>query len=145
MQSFSRSLAAVGLVCLTLVCVSCGTDISLSQSALTTPLEGIAILFGSNSALGDVTPVHDPSLIRQGNTWYSFSSDSNGTPTDAFLSIRCSSDLISWKDCGSVFTKIPSWLATARSLVPEDFGLPTFPISMLLIRIFWSMWMSMCG
>lgn len=113
MQLFSRFLVAVGFVCLTLVCVSCGTDISLSKSALTTPLSGIAILSGSNSALGDVTPVHDPSLIRQGNTWYSFSSDSNGTPTDAFLNIRCSIDLTSWKNCGSVFTQIPPWLATA--------------------------------
>lgn len=110
MQLFSRSLMAVGFVCLALVCVSCGTDITLSKPDSSTSAAGSSALTDSYTATGDVTPVHDPSLIRQGNTWYSFSSDSNGTPTNAFLDIRCSSDLTQWKACGSVFTQIPSWI-----------------------------------
>lgn len=110
MQSLVRSFMAVGFVCLALVCVSCGTDINLSKPVSSALAAGSSALEGTYTGTGDVTPVHDPSLIRQGNTWYSFTSDINGTAEDVFLRMRCSSDLKQWKVCGTVFSQVPAWL-----------------------------------
>jgi arabinan endo-1,5-alpha-L-arabinosidase len=51
---------------------------------------------------GDIINVHDPSIIREGNTFYLFS-------TRAGISIRCSDDLIRWRLCGDVFGHLPLW------------------------------------
>jgi arabinan endo-1,5-alpha-L-arabinosidase len=53
--------------------------------------------------------VHDPVMIRQGDTFYIFST---GVERRAgIIPIRCSKDLYSWKRCGFVFEKLPE-LAT---------------------------------
>ena len=49
---------------------------------------------------GDVSPVHDPVIIRQGGTWYLFATGG---------SIRRSQDLRHWSLCGRVFEKLPDW------------------------------------
>ena len=59
---------------------------------------------------GDVQPVHDPSLIRQGSEYYAFSSDAVGQSPGSDLPIRCSSDLVFWKACGHVFDAPPAWV-----------------------------------
>jgi arabinan endo-1,5-alpha-L-arabinosidase len=51
---------------------------------------------------GDVRHVHDPAIIKQGDTYYLFS-------TRAGISIRCSDDLRRWKLCGDVFAHLPGW------------------------------------
>jgi len=51
---------------------------------------------------GDVRQVHDPSIIKDGGTYYLFS-------TRAGIAIRCSSDLIHWRLCGDVFAHLPEW------------------------------------
>ena len=55
---------------------------------------------------GDLEGVHDPSIIREGNTYYVFST--NGRPGD-MIPIRCSQDLLHWKRCGHVFDTLPEW------------------------------------
>jgi arabinan endo-1,5-alpha-L-arabinosidase len=55
---------------------------------------------------GDLEGVHDPALMRQGNTYYLFVT--NGRPGD-LIPIRCSPDLHAWKLCGHVFDKLPAW------------------------------------
>ena len=58
---------------------------------------------GSKTFLeGDIRPVHDPSVIRQGQSYYLFS-------TRAGISIRCSKDLVLWRLCGDVFAHLPEW------------------------------------
>jgi arabinan endo-1,5-alpha-L-arabinosidase len=57
---------------------------------------------------GDVTPIHDPNIIRQGNNWYVFSTDFQ-TPSGN-LPIHCSSDRQMWASCGTVFSQIPAWI-----------------------------------
>jgi arabinan endo-1,5-alpha-L-arabinosidase len=57
---------------------------------------------------GAIVGVTDPSIIKEGDTYYLFSSGS-GIP------IRASNDLVHWRAIGQVFGAIPSW---ARSLVP---------------------------
>jgi arabinan endo-1,5-alpha-L-arabinosidase len=63
---------------------------------------------------GDTSPVHDPSIIRQGSTYYVFSTDASSNQ-GGFIPIRCSTDKIAWSACGFVFTALPSWISTAVS------------------------------
>jgi arabinan endo-1,5-alpha-L-arabinosidase len=61
---------------------------------------------------GDTSPVHDPSVIRQGSTYYVFSTDASSSQ-GGFIPIRCSTDKIAWSGCGYVFTALPSWISSA--------------------------------
>ena len=58
---------------------------------------------------GDTEYVHDPSIIKDGDTWYEFGT-ANGPNRDGELPIRCSKDLHEWKKCGNVFNTIPEWI-----------------------------------
>jgi len=53
---------------------------------------------------GDILDVHDPSMAKDGNSYYLFS-------TGDRIPIRTSNDLHSWKSIGSVFQAIPDWAA----------------------------------
>jgi len=73
------------------------------------------------SLTGDTLPVLDPSMIRQGSTYYSFSTDVAGFPTGSNLPIHCSQDRVNWTACGSVFPQgIPAWV---QDSVPGVVGL----------------------
>jgi len=67
---------------------------------------------------GDTSPVHDPSLIRQGTTYYLFSTDAP-SGQGGYLPIRCSTDTIAWSACGYVFSTMPSWIAAAVPLATD--------------------------
>jgi arabinan endo-1,5-alpha-L-arabinosidase len=55
---------------------------------------------------GSITPVHDPTIARDGDTWYAFSTGSR-------LPIRRSADLVHWTDVGVVFPGgLPAWLVS---------------------------------
>jgi arabinan endo-1,5-alpha-L-arabinosidase len=69
---------------------------------------------------GNVSPLLDPSVIRQGSTYYVFSTDVIGLPPGNDLPIRCSEDEVNWRRCGSVFPDIPAWV---RQNVPGVVGL----------------------
>jgi arabinan endo-1,5-alpha-L-arabinosidase len=58
---------------------------------------------------GDVQGIHDPSIMKDKDTWYVFSTQT-GPPSQGELPIHCSSDLHEWKACGSVFPSIPQWI-----------------------------------
>src|SRR4026207_805076 len=51
---------------------------------------------------GDIRQVHDPSIIKDGDTYYVFS-------TRAGIAVRCSRDLVNWRLCGDVFAHLPQW------------------------------------
>lgn len=51
---------------------------------------------------GDIRQVHDPTVIKEGDTFYLFS-------TRAGISVRCSQDLVRWRLCGDVFAHLPQW------------------------------------
>jgi arabinan endo-1,5-alpha-L-arabinosidase len=59
---------------------------------------------------GDVRPVHDPAVIKQGDWYYLFS-------TGGGLAVRRSGDLLHWDRIGSVFDRenLPAW---AKAAVP---------------------------
>ena len=50
--------------------------------------------------------VHDPSMIKQGRTYYVFS-------TGGGLTITSSTNLITWQYVGTVFDSIPTWVSDA--------------------------------
>jgi arabinan endo-1,5-alpha-L-arabinosidase len=56
----------------------------------------------SDDLQGDIRNVHDPSIIKEGDTFYIFS-------TRAGISVRCSKDLVVWRLCGDVFAHLPHW------------------------------------
>lgn len=59
---------------------------------------------------GDVAGTHDPSIIKDGDTWYLFAT-ATGPNHQGELPIRCSQDLHHWKACGYVFPALPEWIA----------------------------------
>ena len=63
---------------------------------------------------GDVAPVHDPVVIREGRTYYLFST--GGRPGEGVLPIRTSRDMRHWTRSGFVFDALPAW---ARSEIPR--------------------------
>src|SRR6266542_6843428 len=53
---------------------------------------------------GDIAGVHDPSLVRDGDAWYLFS-------TGWGIPVRRSTDLVNWVTVGSVFEHgLPAWV-----------------------------------
>jgi arabinan endo-1,5-alpha-L-arabinosidase len=66
---------------------------------------------------GDVSPVHDPTIIRQGATYYIFGTNRFN---QKLLPIFCSHDLRAWKFCGNVFEDVPEW---AKLEVPGARGI----------------------
>ena len=55
---------------------------------------------------GDILGVHDPNIIKQGGTYYLFST---GRSSWERLPIRRSKDLRNWAICGDVFLMKPEW------------------------------------
>jgi len=60
---------------------------------------------------GDAAGTHDPSIIKEGKTWYVFATGK--APGGGQFAIRCSTDLEQWKLCGQVFPAIPEWIHRA--------------------------------
>ncbi|QNI33716.1 arabinan endo-1,5-alpha-L-arabinosidase [Alloacidobacterium dinghuense] len=57
---------------------------------------------------GDYEGTHDPSIMKEGKTWYVFATGK--TPDGGQFQIRCSENLTDWKLCGHVFDQIPDWI-----------------------------------
>ena len=59
------------------------------------------------SLAGDVAGIHDPSVIKEGNTYYVFCT--GGRAGEGVIPIRTSTDLRTWKSSGYVFSALPEW------------------------------------
>lgn len=59
---------------------------------------------------GNFRPVHDPSIIKNGNTYFLFC-------TGPLTPIRSSTNLVHWELHGDVFSQIPYW---AREAIPRS-------------------------
>ncbi|MGA7341683.1 MAG: arabinan endo-1,5-alpha-L-arabinosidase [Terracidiphilus sp.] len=66
---------------------------------------------------GDYPMTHDPSIAREGNTYYVFAT--GFAPGGGQFAIRCSHDLTEWKLCGQVFDGIPAWIREASPRTRE--------------------------
>jgi arabinan endo-1,5-alpha-L-arabinosidase len=74
--------------------------------------------------MGDLVPVHDPSMIRAQDGdrlgWYVFTTDLPFEHAAGFLQVRCSEDGQVWRRCGHVFDEVPGWV---RRELPGAVGL----------------------
>lgn len=61
---------------------------------------------------GDIRPVHDPVMIREGDTYHVFSTGI-GVGDQRFVSHRTSTDLATWRRATAPFSKLPDWAAAA--------------------------------
>ena len=52
--------------------------------------------------------VHDPVIIREGDTFYVFCT--GGGRRSGITPIRCSTDMYNWTLCGHVFDQLPEWV-----------------------------------
>ena len=91
----SRLLSAVAMLLVSLAASKCQTQPQAAPSVI--------------HVEGNVDGVHDPSIIKEGDTWYLFSTVTEKN-SPGQLPIRCSKDLRSWKRCGFVFQGIPDWI-----------------------------------
>ena len=70
---------------------------------------------------GDISPIHDPTMIREGDTYYVFATNRFA---QKLLPMFCSTDLRHWKFCGNVFDKVPEWalkeIPNARGIWAPD-------------------------
>jgi arabinan endo-1,5-alpha-L-arabinosidase len=55
---------------------------------------------------GDISPIHDPVIIREGDTYYVFATNRF---QQKLVPMFCSQDLRQWKFCGHVFEAVPEW------------------------------------
>jgi arabinan endo-1,5-alpha-L-arabinosidase len=58
---------------------------------------------------GNISPVHDPCIIKEDDTYYLFC-------TGAWIPIRTSKDLVEWELIGNTFRGLPPW---AREAIPR--------------------------
>src|ERR1700728_668425 len=64
--------------------------------------------------------VHDPSMTRQGSTYYLFSTgDPAGVIGNGNIQIRTSRNLRQWTYTGTVFATKPAWITTALGSIPN--------------------------
>lgn len=68
---------------------------------------------------GDIAPVHDPAIIRQGANFYVFST-TRPREHAGQIPIRTSPDLIRWSRAGAVFAQMPDW---AKRAIPKADGI----------------------
>ncbi len=83
---------------------------ALVLGAASTPEPGAPSL----AVTGDIAPVHDPVIIREGATYHVFSTGI-GEGGQGIISSRTSRDLIAWKKGAPPFDRLPAW---ARAAIP---------------------------
>lgn len=68
---------------------------------------------------GDISPVHDPAIIKQGDTYYLFATTQE-KDGGGLIHIRTSKDLANWQRAGAVFPAMPAW---TKQAVPGTVGI----------------------
>ncbi len=66
---------------------------------------------------GAITNVHDPSIIKDGDTFYLFS-------TGQGIQLRVSKDLRVWQSAGQIFATKPAWITTTDASDPNNLWAP---------------------
>ena len=68
---------------------------------------------------GDIAPAHDPAIIRQGDSFYLFTT-SQERDGKGLIHIRTSKDLVNWTRAPSIFAGMPAWV---KDVVPGARGI----------------------
>ena len=94
-----RPRTATIVLALALLASACSDTTSKDQCALSPNIVDLS---------SDASPIHDPTMIKAGKTYYLYSS----SPLGSFYT---SNDMIAWRFAGNVFDHMPAWL---QSLIP---------------------------
>lgn len=78
---------------------------------------------------GDISPVHDPALIKEKTTWYLFSTGG---------AIRRSKDLHHWTLAGKVFDKLPAWATDEIAGVRGGYWAPDISFYKGVYRLYYA-------
>jgi arabinan endo-1,5-alpha-L-arabinosidase len=62
---------------------------------------------------GDLSPAHDPCIIKEGDTYHVFGSDALGAEHGLHMPHKTSKDLLRWTDEGELFHGLPPWATQA--------------------------------
>jgi arabinan endo-1,5-alpha-L-arabinosidase len=93
--------------------ISIKRNLHVCIAAVATLLSGVssgqAVAQHAIPVSGEVQGIHDPSMGKDGNTWYVFSTKTD-LKAPGELPIHCSQDLQHWKSCGNVMEKKPDWI-----------------------------------
>jgi arabinan endo-1,5-alpha-L-arabinosidase len=76
------------------------------------------------SQLSGDTRVHDPSMLREDDTYYVFSTGDEYGLNQGTIQIRASQDLADWRLVGTVFPAIPDWVARELAGAPPNLWAP---------------------
>ena len=68
--------------------------------------------------------VHDPSIIKQDDAYYVFSTGDERGLNHGTIQIRRSTDLANWKLVGTIFPSIPEWVGSEIGGVPPNLWAP---------------------
>lgn len=68
-------------------------------------------------------PGHDPTLIRQGDWWYTITT-SEGDLARRYLPVQRTRDLVHWEPAGVVFGVPPAWIVQQIGTLPTDLWAP---------------------
>jgi len=78
---------------------------------------------------GDISPVHDPVIIKEKDTWYLFSTGG---------AMRRSKDLHHWTLVGKVFEKLPDWATTEIPGVRGGYWAPDISFYKGVYRLYYA-------
>ena len=104
LRGFNRRMALQGTV--------------LGLAGLSMPAWAAAPRSLNDRMTGAITPVHDPCIIKDGDTYYVYCTTMN-EDKKAQVPIRTSKDLLHWELIGNVFPAIPEW---AHKMIPATKG-----------------------
>jgi arabinan endo-1,5-alpha-L-arabinosidase len=102
--------------------VSCGDAVPAAVTVLA-PTAAPTAVPAPSKLEGDFR-VHDPSMIRQGDTYYVFSTGEEYGLNQGNIQIRKSTDLVNWELVGTVFSTIPDWVGTTIGGIPPNLWAP---------------------
>lgn len=109
--------APVGASALTGVPTTAPTDLPAAAPALRAPAapEPPAALAedptGGKTVVGQTSPIHDPALVIEGDTWYVFSTGRINRENGGTIQIATSRDAgTTWEYSGTIWPEIPAWL-----------------------------------
>ena len=86
--------------------------LALGVAALAAPASSQQATSLNARLSGDIVPVHDPVIIREGKTYHVFSTGI-GEGDQRFVSHRTSTDLVTWQRAKAPFDRLPGWVAKA--------------------------------
>ncbi len=87
--------------------------LALTACAHPPPVPGPSLAAPGLALVGDVSPVHDPTIVMEGGVAHVFSTTSQMRDPSGLVHWRTSPDLLRWSLVGTVFPELPAWAAAA--------------------------------